>query len=557
MESPVEARITGPDPPRDETAAMLAAELPHYLLESRVGGFLWNIGSGRVSLTPGAEAALDFAPGTFDGTIAAVRDRLVDTDLPGVLDGAITALAAGSDHGTYFRIRTGDGPVRWVHAQASVRHDADGRPARVVGTVRSAEAELGHAARHGVLASEMNHQADVVQEIGAALAQVLTVDDLLGLLTGRPFLDVFGASGVVLSVLDEDRRRLLATTGLPQELLRDLGVQRVDAELPIAEAIRHQTAMYVTRENVRDTYPKLWPYIEPTRLTSTAIIPFAAEGRPTGALSILYEGKRVFRPEERNLMLALGSTIAQALQRALLYDREHAMSVVLQQAMLPSRIPDVPGMHVAVRYQPARVGHQVGGDWYDAMPVPGGRIAVVVGDVQGHDVHAAAVMGQLRAALRAYAAEGHGPSVIMARGSAYLRDMDTDLLATCTCVHLDPRTGSGRLVRAGHPYPIVRGPDRRSAPIEVPGGLPLGMPQADAEDYPTTEVELGPGRTLVLYTDGLLESRDHDLAAGERRLLTLLDQGPDNIEELADAILSDVRHGQSDDIAILLARLHP
>ncbi|MBM9510456.1 SpoIIE family protein phosphatase [Actinacidiphila acididurans] len=521
-----------------------------------MGGFLWDMGSGRIALTPGAAVALDFPPGEFVGEIEAVRDRLLAEDLPGVLDDAVAALAAASDYGTYFRVRSRDGRVRWVHAQASVRRDEEGRPARVVGTVRSADAELGHAARQGVLASEWRHQSDVVQAIGAELAQVLTVDDLLAFFTGQPFLDVFGASGVVLSVLDQDRRQLLATTGLPAELLRDLGTERVDADLPIAEAIRTQQAMYVTREDVRDRYPRLWPYIEPTVLTSTAIIPFAAQGRPTGALSILYEGKRVFSAEERNLMLAFGSAAAQALERALLYDREHAMSVALQQAMLPGHIPQVPGVRLAVRYQPARGGHQVGGDWYDAMPLPDGTLAVVVGDVQGHDVHAAAVMGQLRAAFRAYATEGHSPSAIMARASAYLRDMDTDLLATCACAHLDPRTGSGRLVRAGHPYPIVKGPDRHSAPVEAAGGLPLGLPRPDAaDDYPTTHIRLRAGDTLVLFTDGLLESRGSDLDSGEHRLRALLDDGPDDPGDLADLIVSDLERGQADDIAILLARV--
>lgn len=554
MEIPREPGAPGPQGPPGEIRGLLGSMLPTYLRAHQIGGFLYDVGARRVFLTESAEAAFDFAPGEFDGRRTALEDRVLTEDLPDMLDTVAGARAAGSGHGAYFRIRTRSGAERWLHGQASFERDADGRTVRAVGLVRNADAELGHAARQAVLASERRRQTDVIQAISAALAQVLTVDDLLGYITGRPFLDVVGASGVVLRVLDQDRRRLLAATGLPAPLLQDLGAARLDSELPISEAIRSQAAMFITREEVRDRYPLLWPSIEPTDVTSTAVIPLAAQGRPTGALSILYEGKRIFSPEERNLLLSLGSPFSQSLQRALLYDREHAMSVGLQEAMLPRRLPHVPGLRLTARYQPARE-HHVGGDWYDVIPLPDGRIALVVGDVQGHDVQSAAVMGQLRAALRAYAAEGHSPSLIMARASAYLQDMETDLLATCACVHLDPETGAAQLVRAGHHCPFIGSADRRGIRVEAPGGLPLGLVKDEVEeDYPVTDLSLRPGETLMLFTDGLLESRVLDQDRGEHQLLALLENGPDDVEELADRIVSAVEQGQVDDIALLLAR---
>ncbi len=146
--------------------------------------------------------------------------------------------------------------------------------------------------------------------------------------------------------------------------------------------------------------------------------------------------------------MALGTSIAQSLQRAMLYEQEHDLAEGLQQAMLPRRIPAVPGAQVAVRYRSARLGRDIGGDWYDLIPLPGGRVGAVIGDVQGHDTHAAAVMGQLRIVLRAYAAEGHSPATVMARASVFLHELDTDRFATCTYAEADLTTGVVQVVRA-------------------------------------------------------------------------------------------------------------
>jgi serine phosphatase RsbU (regulator of sigma subunit) len=183
-------------------------------------------------------------------------------------------------------------------------------------------------------------------------------------------------------------------------------------------------------------------------------------------------------------------------------------------------------------------------------------VALVIGDVQGHDITAAAVMGQLRTALRAYVSEGHSPSDVMGRASVFLHDLDTDLMATCTCVLLDPATGDGQIVRAGHPHPIIRAAGRRAARVEAAGGVPLGLPQYAGSPYPTTHINLGAGDTLMLCTDGLLETREADLEAGERRIAASWEQGSQDLEVLADRIIATTgnRQGNEDDIALLMAR---
>lgn len=254
--------------------------------------------------------------------------------------------------------------------------------------------------------------------------------------------------------------------------------------------------------------------------------------------------------------MALGSSIAQSLQRAVLYEQEHDLAEGLQQAMLPRRIPEVPGAQIAVRYRSARLGRDIGGDWYDVIPLPGGRVGAVIGDVQGHDTHAAAVMGQLRIVLRAYAAEGHTPATVMARASVFLHELDTDRFATCTYAEADLSTGVVQLVRAGHVDPLLRYADGSCRRLPVEGGLPLGLSAEFGRlEYPVSTIELDPGQTLLLYTDGLVEQPGADLDDGMQLLAALVRSGPGDLQELADRLCDvvDDRAGD-DDVALLLLR---
>jgi serine phosphatase RsbU (regulator of sigma subunit) len=219
----------------------------------------------------------------------------------------------------------------------------------------------------------------------------------------------------------------------------------------------------------------------------------------------------------------------------------------------------------------------VGGDWYDVLPLPDGRVGLVVGDVQGHSVEASAVMGQLRIALRAYAAEGHSPGTVLARTGRLLADLDTDLFATCCYLSLDPATGAIEAARAGHPLPvrIAGGPGtaldtgdlRTAVELDLPGGPPLGVdPQAR---YPETAAVLAPGETLLLYTDGLIECRGESIDTSLDRLLATVtdwtrgaarnadpNPGPDldPLERLADHLVRpcQAQSPRADDVAVFL-----
>jgi GAF domain-containing protein len=536
----------------------LRDELAMALELNNMGGFIWDLSSDHVFLDRGALAVFDLDPTDFDGQVVRLHERVLPEDLPGWGRRRAEALAARStSYGGYFRIRRSDGEIRWAHTQAAIKRDDAGTPQRIIGIIREAGPELQHAEQQAALESNRKRQTDIVQAFTTALSQALTVDDVLAALASDAFLGPLDAVGVSLGIMEQDRLRHLA--GATPDVLQGMRFTRLDDPMPGSDVLRTREPLFLSRDAVRDRYPMVWPYVENTELTAGVVLPLAAQARPTGVLVIYYEGKTDFSPEERNLLLGLAATVAQSVQRALLYDEEHAMAVGLQQSMLPASIPAVAGLRVAVRYQPARTGHQIGGDWYDVIPLPGGRAGLVVGDVQGHDIHAAAVMGQLRTGLRAYAAEGHPPAALMDKASVFLDDLDTERLATCIYADLDPATGHARIVRAGHPGPLIRHADRRTTSPSVAGGLPLGLPQYSDTPYPTTHLQLGPEDTLLLCTDGLLEFHGTDLNAGERQIRALLRDGPADLDQLAEHIVATIgtRQGQEDDVALLLASRQP
>lgn len=258
----------------------------------------------------------------------------------------------------------------------------------------------------------------------------------------------------------------------------------------------------------------------------------------------------------------MAALLAQAMERARIHDREHRRAVELQQGMLPQALPELRNTTVHTHYRPAAEGAAVGGDWYDAWYTPSGELALVVGDVQGHSTAAAALMGRLRTAVRAYSAEGHSPADVLHRTNALLTqsstDPDSDLFATCVIAHLDTTTGRLSLCRAGHPQPLHAGPGSRPEILPVEGGLPLGIDPGAL--FPTTSLTLAPGAHLLLYTDGLVERPGLDLDTGTERLRSVLDAGLRSVPEsellahIEQVCLPAPVPGDADDVAALYLR---
>jgi len=234
-----------------------------------------------------------------------------------------------------------------------------------------------------------------------------------------------------------------------------------------------------------------------------------------------------------------------------------AIAGTLQQHLLPDRLPEVPALSMAARYRPGERLAQVGGDWYDAIVLTPEHVGLVIGDVVGHGVRAATLMGELRAALRAYAIEEpYAPGVVLTRLNALVtRTQGPGMVATLLYVVVDLDGRVARFASAGHLPALLRGADGSTHFLERPALPPLGVLQHTVFD--SWEVELKAGDTVLLYTDGLIERRDESIDAGLGRLRDTLTQGPRDIEELCSHLLADVPGGPilQDDAALLAVRL--
>ncbi|MGX9228551.1 SpoIIE family protein phosphatase [Streptomyces albus] len=285
---------------------------------------------------------------------------------------------------------------------------------------------------------------------------------------------------------------------------------------------------------------------------SLMAVPLRARGTALGLLVVSRTGgngqpgtgreREPFVDDDRALAVELADRSATFLDNARLYAREREGALMLQRSLLPQRIPEPPGVVLAYRYVPGSSGTEVGGDWFDVIPLPGGRVAFVVGDVMGHGLHSAVTMGRLRTAVRTLAGLDLPPDELLARVSVVGEDLshgpDEPLMATCLYAVYEPaptsagsRCGVLTMASAGHvpPLLVTREGDGgcRARPVDVPSGMPLGVGGAVGEgDYTLTEVEVEEGGILVLYTDGLVETRGEDITTGIDRVCALL-AGPD------------------------------
>jgi hypothetical protein len=289
---------------------------------------------------------------------------------------------------------------------------------------------------------------------------------------------------------------------------------------------------------------------------SLIVLPLTARGVIMG-LVVLYRlaGSKPFTSVDLAQASEVVSRAAVAIDSARLYTRERASALALQRGLLPRRIPEVAGLELAYRYAPAQTAAEIGGDWFDVIPLSGDRCALIVGDVTGHDMRAASLMGQLRTATRTLATFGLPPSGILTRLDQITADItDEETAATCVYAVYNARTGDWDMSRAGHPLPAVTRPGERAGFVDLPPGLPLGTGVGDGQ-YETIRVHMPRGSTVVLYTDGLIECPSIDIGTGMAKLArTLTTVAAQPLKEACDVLLSDLVSQPADDIAILMAR---
>ncbi|MFI0164417.1 SpoIIE family protein phosphatase [Streptomyces sp. NPDC017082] len=534
----------------------------------------WDTAAGLVTVDAEAARLLGLPAEPVTLTEAQTRARLHPVDWNEITGVVRLAVAEGTLAEVRIRVMDADGSIlRVVRSRSKPSFDPERRTYELIGTLQEVtEPTPGTAAARSAVTGDWRRSREAfLLDAGRALAEARSTAEVLRVAGGLS-MPGFSPDGLVVYGVEGDRLTITGQHGHHPGDMNPFSHMPLDTDYPAAEVVRTGQAVYLSSpEEYRDRYPATWPLARHFGRRSWAFLPLTAAGRTRGAWMAAFTYPVAFTPDERAVLTTVARMLAQALSRAGAAESERELTEGLQRSMLPSLVPEIPGMRVAARYIPTGGGLQVGGDWYDMIPLPSGRIALVIGDVQGHDVRAAGLMGQLRIALRAYAAEGHRPDAVLSRASRFLHgithargyDALTDLrFATCLYVEADPATGMLEIARAGHPDPVIRMADGTVMLRPTTGGLPLGI-DPDA-DYPRTRFTLEPDETLMLCTDGLIETGGHDLESGWRRLRAILEDHQDDLESLADTLVQAV-HGPSshhstgpltdrreDDIALLL-----
>ncbi|WP_308433335.1 SpoIIE family protein phosphatase, partial [Streptomyces griseoloalbus] len=430
--------------------------------------------------------------------------------------------------------------VRVFRTNAPARTEQGRNLSPVGGATAAPPSELVGTARAGALYR--------VVQMASVLTEAVTVRDVCRAVAEQ-VLPGFGAQEIALYTIRDGRMYLIWESGYPEHFLDRFEGVPLDADLPGVHALTTRLPLFFeSPEALVDAYPGLT--LDP--MNAWSFLPLIASGRPVGSCILGWSTPHRFTPEERSALTALGGLTAQAMERARLYDAESAVARGLQEGLLPHRLPAIDRMVTTGRYLPGTQGMAIGGDWYDVIRT-GRGVALVIGDVEGHSVGAAAVMGQLRSAVHAFAASGRPPQEVITHTNQLLTELETDVFATCCYIELDPGTGRALAVRAGHPPPLLRHPDGRTESLNLPGGVLLGV-QPDAV-YPVTTLTLAPGSVLALYTDGLVETPGSDIETGIEAIRDCLArERTDSVERLADQLIRTARRTEDrpDDVALLL-----
>ncbi|MFF3860629.1 SpoIIE family protein phosphatase [Streptomyces sp. NPDC002209] len=549
------------------------------------GLWRWDNASGTVTLDSEAARLLGLPAEPVVLPEVAVRSRFHPVDWNEINGIVNLAVAEGTLAEARLRIMDEDGRVlRTVRSRSKPleNRSVDGRvDYELIGTIQEiAEPQPGTTAVHTPITGDWRRSREAfLLDAGRALAEARSTAEVLRVAASLS-MPGFSPDGLAVFGVAGDRLSIIGHHGHGPGEEDPFTDMRLDTDYPAAEVVRTGRAIYLpSPEDYKRRFPATWPLAQRFGRISWAFLPLIVAGRTMGAWMAAFKHPVSFSPDERSVLTTVARMLAQALQRAGVAESERELTSGLQRSMMPMLGPDIPGMQIAARYVPTGGGLEVGGDWYDKIPLPSGRFALVIGDVQGHDVRAAGLMGQLRIAVRAYASEGHRPDAVLSRASRFLAgitdsyeesDFRSPRFATCLYVECDPQTGLLEVARAGHPDPVIRMTDGTVLMRPTAGGLPLGI--VPDTDYPTTRFTLEPGETMMLCTDGLIETGGHDLDTGWARLRAILesethDAGThesDGLEKLADLLVQAV-HGPSshhttgpladrreDDIAVVL-----
>ncbi|MFJ8160120.1 SpoIIE family protein phosphatase [Streptomyces sp. NPDC096136] len=544
-EQPLRVSLTEPHPYAGRTA-QAAADYAERLPEGALALDL----EGRITFVNGVAAAL----------LGRAEDRLLGTrpwqslpwlDQPAVEDHYRTAVISRE-------------PVEFTAPAPSGRRlrfrlypDASGISVRITGAPDAAPAdglpESSRPDRPVTAASRTAHTGRLYQllHLAAALTETVAVSDVVELVAGQ-VLPAFGADGLVLSEAEAGRLKITGWHGYDRRNIEHLDGLPLGTDLTPAGHVLSTglPSFFATAEEMAGEYPRA-PLMSGKR--AWAFLPLLISGRPVGCCILSYDRPHAFTADERAVLTSLAGLIAQALDRARLYDAVHGLALGLQETLLPPGLPAVPGLTMAARYLPASRGMDIGGDFYDVIRLDATTVAAVIGDVQGHNVAAAALMGQVRTAIRATA--GAPPDRVLDRTNRVLIDLGGDLLVSALYARIDLAQGRAALASAGHPPPFLHRPGQPGLVVGLDPAPLLGIDTGTP--YPVADLALPPGSTLALYTDGLVEvpGTDPDRTAAD--LAGYLARHRDeDVEHLIDGLIRRAwpTGRYTDDTALLLLR---
>jgi PAS domain S-box-containing protein len=435
---------------------------------------------------------------------------------------------------TYSRVRAGDRPML-----ACFIRDVSDREQR--------ELERQQLYREQAAREEAEQMAGIVHGLQMLLDVALAhdrLDDMLEALLPR-VCEVVDAEGAAVLLAEED-----GTLTLRASMFRD--VEKEPLRIALGEGIAGRVA--------RDRQPLLVHDPDPSEVADPALlglhsilgVPLMVGGEVAGVLKVGVPAPRRFSEDDLLVLGLAADRVALAIDHLRVYEREHRIAEMLQRSLLPDRLPPLPGLEVAARYEPAASESEVGGDWYDVIAMPGGRVGLVMGDVAGKGLAAASMVGRLRSAMRAYALEGHAPADVVDRLNQLVWSEPEDShMTTMVYVVFDPLEGRITWVNAGHLPPLAVTSDGMARFLDGPSSVPLGVMSYPA--YEAAETEMPLGGTVLLYTDGLVERPGELLDRGLDRLSAAVRGERVGPQRLCDLVIEQLvpAAGASDDVALL------
>ncbi|HYK30508.1 MAG TPA: SpoIIE family protein phosphatase [Streptosporangiaceae bacterium] len=497
-----------------------------------------------------------------EGWLAAIhaddRDRIERDWLSCIKTGAVF-------DGSY-RVRTKTGSYRHYDVRA-VPIERDGAIVEWMGASTDVTSQREADEMRGRLTEQLSAAAlrtSRLQQATSLLAEALSVQEVVSVITevGR---SAIGADRSAVALVDKDRLRLriISSDVVPAG---SAGTAELTGEIPLDVPSVMTAAVTLRRPLILDSPESLRRHFEAETTAELFLrhsderawvgLPLTTSGTPLGALQFSFTGRRKITDEERVFLEALAGQCALALERAMLYEREHTTAETLQRSLLPDNLPDVPGIALRASYKPLSI--EVGGDWYDAFRLPDGKLAVAAGDVMGKGLTAAAGMGRVRNALRALALTDPRPAAVLAGLDRLFMATELDEQVTTVCyLVVDPETGEGVAGNAGHLPPLLLGPGSTPRLDQAEAGTPLGW-ASPRQQYP---FKLPRGHTAVLYSDGLVENRKRGLDAGLDELVAVAAQAPAGVAEDPDALIEYLvermlaGYEQDDDVTVLVVQM--